>query len=392
MRTLLTRWFPPMKILQVVPFFAEKRAGEVNACFNLSKQLAHRGHDVTIVTTDFELDNRCVNLVTNAGARLIPFQCAMNVQLLLISPSIRKWLVHHIKAFDIVHLHTWRSYQNAVVHNYATRRHVPYVLQAHGSGSPQTEKRNLKRLFDWVSGAGLLADACRLIAVSEAEVVQYVDNGADKNKIAIIPNGIDTSRYRELPPRGQFRNQYDITTEKVILYIGRLHRRKGIDFLIAAFDSVARAIPDSTLVIAGPDEGYSRKAYELVKSRGLQDRVRFVGFVDDPRAAYRDADVLVYPAEQEIFGLVVLEAIMCGTPVIVAEGCGCGNLVQAGNFGSVVRYGDVDQLETAIIHLIQDSNESREMVRRGKRYIEQNLAWNLITQKIEGLYEEATDC
>lgn len=381
-----------MKILQVVPFFAKKRGGEVNVCFNLSKQLARRDHDVTIVTTDFELDNRCVNLITDAGVRIIPFHCAMNLQLLLISPSIRKWLAHHIRAFDVVHLHTWRSYQNAVVHNYATRRHVPYVLQAHGSGSPLTEKRNLKRLFDWVSGTGLLADVCRLIAVSEAEVVQYVDNGADRNKIAIIPNGIDASHYRDLPPRGQFRSQHNITTEKVILYMGRLHRLKGIDFLIAAFDSVARAIPDSTLVIAGPDEGYGGTAHGLVKSRGLQDRVRFVGFVDDPRAAYRDADVLVYPAPHEIFGLAVFEAIMCGTPVIVAEGCGCGNLVQAGDFGSVVRYGDVKQLETTILHLIQDLNESREMVRRGKRYIEQNLAWDLITQKMEALYKEAIDC
>ncbi len=376
-----------MKILQVVPFFAEKRAGEVNVCFNLSKQLAHRGHDVTIVTTDFELDNRCVNLVTDAGARLIPFHCAMNVQLLLISPSIRKWLAHHVQAFDIIHMHTWRSYQNAVVHNCATRRHLPYILQAHGSGSPPTEKRNLKRLFDWVSGTGLLADACRLIAVSEVEVVQYTDNGADKNKIAIIPNGIDASRYRELPPRGQFRSQYGITAGKVILYLGRLHRRKGIDFLIAAFSGVAREVLDSVLVIAGPDEGYRREAYELVCSHGLQDRVQFVGFVDDPRAAYRDADVLVYPSEHEIFGLVALEAIMCGTPVIVTEGCGCGDLVQEGSFGSVVPQGKVDQLKEAILHIIQNGEESQEMVRKGRQYIEQNLSWDSIVQHIEKLYE-----
>ena len=96
-----------MKILQVIPYFTPKRGGDVNVVFNVSKYLNKQGHEVTIITTDFEFDYEYSNLLTNV--RVIPFKCFLNIGLFLYSPSMKSWLEKNIKNYDIVHLHNYRS-------------------------------------------------------------------------------------------------------------------------------------------------------------------------------------------------------------------------------------------------------------------------------------------
>ena len=105
-----------MNVLQVIPYFAERRGGDVNACLNVSKQLIARGHDVTILTTDFELDQSRIDVISDLGVHLHPFHCAANLYYLLISPGMGRWIERNINAFDIVHLHDFRTYQNSLAH------------------------------------------------------------------------------------------------------------------------------------------------------------------------------------------------------------------------------------------------------------------------------------
>ena len=112
-----------------------------------------------------------------------------------------------------------------------------------------------------------------------------------------------------------------------------------------------------------------------------------MGFVPNELQAYVDADVVVYPSVYEIFGLVPFEAILCGTPVIVTDDCGCGQLIAKLKCGFVVREGRAAELNEKIEHLFNNPTEGKEMTTRGKKYIEDNLAWSKIVLEVESTYE-----
>jgi len=121
----------------------------------------------------------------------------------------------------------------------------------------------------------------------------------------------------------------------------------------------------------------------------LQDDVLLLPeYIDkDKLSAYRDATVLVYPSVYEIFGLVPFEAMLCGTPVIVTDDCGCSEMVKEGGFGYVIQYGDISGLKDAMAYVIENVNDGRASAKRGAQYIFSNLTWEKIAQRFEDAYE-----
>ena len=379
-----------MKILHVIPFFTPARGGSVIVPYYLSKELSKRGHEVTLITTDFEFDEGYAKSIEKNGVKVIPFHSIANIKLFLLSPSMKKWTRENIKSFDVVHLHNFRSYQNVIVYRYSRKYGVPYVLQAHGSLPKIIEKQKLKELYDWIFGYRLLNDASKIIAVSKAEVKEYKQMNVYEDKIITIPNGIDIEAFKELPTHGMFREKYDIKEDHMILFLGRIHKRKGIDFLIKSFSELAKERSGVILVIIGPDDGYKVEVEKSIKTQNLDNRIKLIGYVNekDKISAYTDADVLVYPAVFEIFGLVPFEAIMCGSPVIVADDCGCGELVKESGAGYLVKYGDIEKLKEKMKWIIENPEERVKMVGRGKRYIKENLTWDKVVGRVEVVYED----
>src|SRR3972149_3967362 len=313
-----------MKILQVIPYLTPKRGGDVNVCYNLSKQLVGRGHKITIITTDFEFDSEYAKILEGYGIKIIPFHCVANIKLLLISFSMNKWLESNLKNFDIIHMHNFRSYQNIIVYKCAKKYKIPYVLQPHGTTPRIIEKKILKWFFDIAFGYNILNNAVKIIAVSKQEAEYDHQMGINNEKISVIYNGMDTDSFKDLPKYGFFRKKYGING-KMILYLGRIHKSKGIDFLIEAFARLAKDNKDMILVIAGSDDGCKEKLEKLIKNFDLVERVIFTGFVDknDKMSAYVDADLFIHTVlYMGGVGLTPLESILCGTPVIITEECG----------------------------------------------------------------------
>ncbi len=376
-----------MKSLQIIPYFAPRWGGNVNVCYNLSKELNKLGHDVTIITTAFEYDPDYAQSLKNI--EVMPFGRVANLGMFLYSPKMKSWLRSNISEYDIVHLHSFRSYQSNVASKYAKKFNVPCIVQPHGSLPRIVEKKSLKQLYDVVWGNDILKHASKIVAVSENEVEQFRVAGIPDEKIAVIPNGVNCVSPTSLPPAGQFREQYGIHEKHIILYAGRVHKRKGIDFLIHAFNSFVQSWTgdDVALVIVGPDDGYRSVLEDLVEQLGLSDKVRFIGFVPSLAAAYRDADVLVYPSVYEIFGLVPFEALLCGTPVIVTDDCGCGEIIREAECGYLVHYEDVAGLNEALKFALENLDVNRRRVEAGRRYIEENLTWESVVKQVEVMYE-----
>ncbi len=374
-----------MKILQVIPFFSPHFGGSVNSAYNLSKELSRRGHKVTIITTDFEFDKNYSASIENEGVQVLKFKCKFNFASFFYSPSINTWLDNNINKYDIIHLHLFRSYQNSMVQKYARRYRVPYLIQTHGSLPLIIEKQALKKIYDLFWGRKLLNNASRLIAVSNIEYEQIKQFEVDENIIKIIYNGIDFERFTNIPSPDKFKLKYHITTRFMILFLGRIHKRKGIKFLIEAFKQISDDITNITLVIVGPDDGYKTTIENLVNSLEIQN-VKFIDYIKNVSEAYSAADIVIYPAIHEIFGLVPFEAIACGTPVIVTNDCGCGEIIQNANCGYVVKYGDIIDLKEKIHDLILDPELGSLFVGNGKNFILNNLNWQDIGKKLEAIY------
>lgn len=377
-----------MKILQVISRFGPKHGGDAIVVSNVSVYMAKRGHEVTIITTDYDSDEKYNENIRKEGVEVIAFRCICHCLFFFPSPDMKRWLSKNIKNYDVVHLNCARSYQNNIIYKYAKKYSIPYILQAHGSVLPIFQKQRLKNTYDLFFGYRILSDASKVIAVSKAEVEQYKQAGIHEDKIVTVPNGIDIEAFKDLPAYGKFREKYDITENHMVLFIGRIHKRKGIDFLIKSFSELTREMSDVVLVIIGPDDGYTVEVEKLIRALNLDNRIRLLGYIDekDKLSAYIDADVLVYPAIFEIFGLVPFEAIMCGTPVIVADDCGCGELVEESGAGYLVKYRDIEGLKEKMKLIIENPEEGKEKAERGKKYIEEKLMWDKVVRRVEEVY------
>ncbi len=364
--------------------------------YNLSKSLFDRGHQITIYTTDALNKGRKSEYRTETidmhGVKVYEFK-SLGGKLgqrypIHISPAMIPSMAKQTAIFDIIHLHEHRTFQNIVAHHYAKKYAVPYVLQAHGS-LPIMSKKRLKQVYDNLWGYRLLKDASRVIAVTGIEAEQYKSMGVNEDKIEIIPHGIDLSVFNNLPERGELRRKYDLNdNQRIILYLGRIHKIKGLDLLARTFADLSKPLDDIKLVIVGPDYGYLPYLKKLVADLEISNRVLFTGplYGQEKLEAYVDADVYVLPSFYEIFSITVLEACACGTPVIVTDRCGLANVIN-GQAGLVVPY-DKQQLQHALLHMLENDKLRRDFGEKGKLLVREKFNWEEIAKQVERVYKD----
>jgi glycosyltransferase involved in cell wall biosynthesis len=289
-------------------------------------------------------------------------------------------------------MHEYRSFQNIFACYYAKQNAVPYILQAHGS-LEKINKSRIKSFYDLTFGYDMLKNASGVIALTEVEAKQYIDMGASNEKIVVVPNGIDLSEYATLPSKGLFKKKFNIAdNKKIILYLGRINKVKGIDFLVESYSYLINKInfKDVVLVIAGPDDGYLSDLKNLIYSLKLDDYVLLTGMLskEDKISAFRDSDVCAYLNPIEPFGLVPLESAVSMTPVIVIDGTPMAKIVKEGEFGLTTNYGDVNALANIFKDILQDENFTQKMGICGRKYVSSNFNWSQIILKLEKMYED----
>jgi glycosyltransferase involved in cell wall biosynthesis len=389
-----------VKILQVIPYFypAWSYGGTLASTFSMCKELIKRGHEVTVFTTDV-LDARNRIKETREivdGIEIMRFRNLNNYMAfhhrIFLSQGMIKKMKNNLNKFDIVHLNEYRTLQNVFAHHYALKYDIPYVVQTHGSLINVIAKQKLKSLFDVLGGHTLLQDASRLIAVAPLEVEQYKSQGVSEEKIDIVPNGIDLAEFKHLPPKGIFKQKYGLKeNNQIILFLGRVHKIKGIDLLISAFAGLAGDFDDARLVIAGPDDGYLPALKSLVAELGLEQKILFTGplFGEQKLAAYVDADVYALTSSNEIFGVSVLEALACGTPVVVTDRCGIADIIKD-KVGLVVPY-ETAPLKEALCQLLEDDKKRQQYGRDGKALVRGNYGWLVIAEQMERVYKRCAE-
>jgi glycosyltransferase involved in cell wall biosynthesis len=297
-----------------------------------------------------------------------------------------------LSEFDIVHVDLLRGFEAVAVHRYTQKYDIPYVLQPRGS-VPYLNKSRLKKVFDVIFGQEIVADADKIIASSDIEQEQYPDvyPTIDSQKVVKIPNGIDRETYRDLPDEGMFRSQYGLSgDERIILYLSRIHERKGADLLLEAFESIEETTDQIRLVYVGPDDGYLGDLQAMVAAKGLSEKVLFTGplYNEEKLAAYVDADIFVLPSKDkyESFGNVVLEALACGTPAIMTNNCGVSDWLSAEISETVPP--SVPSITTAIQDLLSAPEKMRKMGESGRQIALENFDWSRVRRDTENVYKD----
>jgi glycosyltransferase involved in cell wall biosynthesis len=374
-----------VKILQVIDIFSPAAGGSADVAGRLAGALGRRGHEVTVYTTDFRLERGNLTSLPGVKVNAVHNYCSLGGKPLLM-PGLPARAKRELRQFDIIHLHNYPTLPNVMVYRYARRYHIPYVLQAHGSLATYFQKGTLKRVYDKLWGKEILKGAAKVIAVAPPEAETYRRMAVADDKIIIIPNGVDSTEFESLPPRGEFRKKYRLEDRKIVLFLGRVHATKGLHLLAGALAGLPREQGDVRLVVAGPDDGYLPALKKLVKGLQIEEKTLFPGplYGRDKLQAMIDADVFVLPSAYEIFGITVLEACLCGTPVIVTDRCGIAPEI-TGDMGQVVRY-DEDELKNALLRALAAPEPNEAGKAKSKQALLARFSWEKLAVEVEDIY------
>ena len=394
-----------MKVLQAYSKFYPSSAsgGTVALAYQICKELVKKQHEVTFYTSD-AIDHNTkikdtnlpidVNGITVYYAKSLFYSQAWKYKL-FIMPQLINISKKESQGFDVIHLHESRGFLPIIIHHYAKKYGIPYIVDAHGStprmaGGRRGIKWLLRWLFDVVFGYRILKDASKVIAQTEVGVNEYKKLGVNKDKIALITPPFDIKEFSQLPSPGLFRQKYNIKGKRLVLFLGRINWIKGLDFLVESFSELAKSRSDVTLVIVGPDDGYKSTLDKLIEDLNLSDRVLFAGFLDgeEKLSALVDADLLVQTSVYEQGAWAPFEAILCNTPIIVSSNSGAGEDVRRIDAGYLVEYGNKNELRDVMQYVLDNPAEAAGKTQKAKEYIKANLSLDKGIEKYEELYQE----
>ncbi|MBI1203294.1 MAG: glycosyltransferase [Rhodopseudomonas sp.] len=382
-----------MKIVQVTPVYrpALRYGGPVVAVHDLCRALAARGHDVTVMTTDVDgtghSDVPLDRPLHQDGVTIRYFPSPL-LRRIFWSPALGRALDGAMRDADLVHLHMifqWPVWAGARA---ARAAGLPYVVSPRGmlvADMVRRRNRLAKTLWLALIERSTVERAAALQVASELEAAELAGFGWRLPPIAVVANGVDDPdpaiAGRPLAPD----IAAAIAARPVVLYLGRLSWKKGLDRLLRAF----ALTPSGTLVIAGTDdEGLSTRLAALAEQLNIAARVRIVPrTVDgaDKEALFAAAQLFVLPSYSENFGNTVLEAMRRGVAVVTTPQVGAAAIVEAAQAGLIVD-GESPSFAAAMQQLIDDPARAAIMGAAGRRHVVAHYGWPAMAARIEQLY------
>ena len=404
-----------MKILCISPGYhpAFELGGVVTSVHGLNVALAGLGVNVTVWATTKYLEGKVVPNVPVVvdGVNVTYFSYLPQFEFVAnngwqFSPTLWRAARKHISEFDIVHIHGVWNFSVFLVAHYCRKNKIPYIIATRGMLYPYTaNKFSVRKMpYYWLFSHRDLSRASLIHYTSFDEAEKCHNRLRLKNTYVVIPNGISIKEYSMLPDRQTLRSHYPELGEKtVLLYLGRINWKKGIDLLIHAFSKIGRTNKNIHLfIVGGSDPGYLQTLKTLIISLGLHfidhangDNyggndycITFTGLLtgNDKIAAYSGSDVFVLCSHSENFGNTVIEAQACGLPVIVSDQTGACELVNEWQSGILVQT-NVTSLYNALQKLVVDAELRKKMGNIGKTNVKSNLSLEVVAGKVFEQYK-----
>lgn len=383
-----------MRILHITPYYAPAYAfgGVVRAVEGMARALARQGHDVTVLTTD-ALDHTARYTgpaeEIREGVRVVrvpnlshPLRARLNLS---TPPEMRRAAERLLPGMDVVHCHEFRTMENLLVLPIAERLGTLTVLSPHGTLTQSTGRSGFKRLWDRLLSPGIAQRIQHVIGLTQQEVESAAALWPTFGRrmmptlFSVIPNGVDPQDFAPLPSGEDFRARYGLGAGPVVLFMGRLHPRKGVDVLARAFRQAD--VEGARLVIAGPDEGMIEALRPL-----LDARIILTGYLNthERLEALAAADVFALPATGEGLSMAVLEALAAGLPVILSPGC---NFPEAAACGAGLEVApQVEPLAAALRSLLTDAPRRAAMGQHARHLIGERYTWDAVAAQLVAVY------
>ena len=386
MKILMLTWEYPPRIV----------GGIAKVVYDLSKRLIKDGHEVTVVTYKegeapyYENDKgvevyRVDNYIINPN-NFIDWIMQLNFNLVAKASEI----MNKNGKFDVIHAHDWLVANAAKT--LKASYNIPIVATIHATesgrnGGIRDEQQRYINDTEWM----LTYEASEVIVNSN-----YMKNevqrlfGLPFEKINVIPNGINLNIYNGIERNYEFRRKYARDNEKIIMCAGRLVYEKGFQYLIDAAPKILNRYNDAKFIIAGKG-GMLNELKEKANYLGISDKVYFTGQLTPKElyTMYRCADIAVFPSTYEPFGLVAIEGMYAGTPIVVSDIGGLNEIVEHGVTGMKSYAGNPNSIADSILALLFDYQLAYNIAKNGKAKIKEIYNWTKIAQDTHFIYQKS---
>ena len=387
-----------MKVLHVAQALSRNFGGVQTVLQDLVKAQHEAGINVDVLSTNVDAPRGVLPVPVNRfiqkdGVRFR--HSSVQFRPLLFSLDLKNYLDQHVADYDLVHIHGLYRFPPTYAAWQARRQSVPYVIMPHGALDPylyaksSTGRLRFKRIYEsWFDLPNLhAAGAIHYTAEDERERTSFLKLRAPS---FVVPNGLDWAQHTTLPARGAMRARWGLGDAPLVLFLGRLHFKKGLDLLIPAFDVLRQHVPGVQLVIAGPEnDDYGQRVRGWVRERGLDAAVHFVGPLHGAEVvqAYVDADVFALPSYTENFGMTVIEALAGSLPVVISDQVNIHTEVSGVGAGLVTRC-DAGEVAQALETLLVDADRRRAMGEAGRQLVKARFTWLAIVDALTAEYEK----
>jgi glycosyltransferase involved in cell wall biosynthesis len=356
----------------------------------LGQTLTEKGIQVSALTARHQADLPGQENVDGVVIRRLPVLRDQRVRHLTFFVAAAWHLLFHHQRYDIVHLHG------------AYRRAIPIVMSAQltnlktvvkmsmmGTDDPSTTRR-------WRFG-GLLMKALKrtdaVVAITEELAESYLQAGLPPSQLVRIPNGVDTSRFHPVDSarRRHLRKGLELPVDgPVVLFVGIVHPRKGVDRLLEAWPLVQMRYPKATLVLVGPlrspSDGATSDFRDRLQTLADQYHIRIAGQQEEVQRFYQAADIFVLPSRMEGLPNALLEAMACGLSTISSALLGVSEVIEHNTNGLLVPPDDREAISDAVLRLLERPDVAQRLGNAAHQTIMKHYSLDAVALRYVHLY------
>ena len=384
-----------IKVAMLTPFFTAQLGGPYNVIMEIVPYLENLGISSKVLTTSSikKYGRKYTEFYEKkfSDFEIFRFHSFLRFKEYRISLEMFPYMVKHEKDIDIIHSHALRSYPEDLGVILSLAKKKPFIISPHGGISINWDYRDKipKMISDKTLGYLRKFITPHYIAVTKMEIPLIKNLGVDDDHVHFIPHGVNLDIFKPVDSSNLKKN-LGIEGSKIILYVGRIAKGKGVDKLVKILADLRREKMDVKLVIVGNDAGYLPIVKSLINNLHLNEHVVLIGFVNKINLAkyYSMADLVVYPSRQEIFGLVLVEAMACGKPVIGSDIMGPSEIIINGKTGYTSNFRDLKKLSEMILHLLEDDKKMTQMGKNGLNRVKENYTWKKAAESHFNLYKK----